>query len=373
MNSVCEYCQSIPPTGDQVVVNFTGCSAGLASSPPPLQITVGGLDQLRNGGTTGIYTIRFGVNGSPTAASIGYNASVGSGQSNYLTTYTSIPNNAGIIPLATEGNTGAITLSCVSDPQNAFPAVNGLRSNAVTLPANLALPVGSYVAGDIYYISIGVCCNATSGPSIKVTFLRSMGLTVSFDGTLGDNGTTPPCQSCPCNSDCELVKVPTINAVVRSTMDGSDIGEANFIICDTINYKKEKIQDNKCRIRYLPRSEVKTTRFRVCCPYIVSVLKGVGKTVQQKLMSQYNNLISPSFDFRTFYENIILFAMAKYILVRLLKDKFSIDSLLGKYNKQFIKELGKSRFCAFTDLFLNCNSRIYGYNQYFLWDYEDKK
>ena len=36
-----------------------------------------------------------------------------------------------------------------------------------------------------------------------------------------------------------------------------------------------------------------------------------------------------------------------------------------KYYKQFIKDLRKSRFCAFVEFFLDCNQISYGYDKYF--------
>ena len=65
---------------------------------------------------------------------------------------------------------------------------------------------------------------------------------------------------------------------------------------------------------------------------------------------------------------LIFYAMSKYIFSRILYGKFNINYLLGKYNKRFLRDLGKSRFCGAMELYLDCKSSSYGYNKYFLED-----
>ena len=48
--------------------------------------------------------------------------------------------------------------------------------------------------------------------------------------------------------------------------------------------------------------------------------------------------------------------MTKYILARILYKSF---------NKQFLEDLGNSRFCGFLTIFEDCNSPIYGFNKFF--------
>ena len=65
--------------------------------------------------------------------------------------------------------------------------------------------------------------------------------------------------------------------------------------------------------------------------------------------------------------------MTRYILSRILYGKFCIDYLLEKYYKQFIKDLGRSRFCRFIEFFEDCtdpNNNFVVYEKYFLYDKE---
>lgn len=174
--------------------------------------------------------------------------------------------------------------------------------------------------------------------------------------------------------NCENVKIPQLNVTIQTTMDGSDVGEANFTVRDTINYTNEKLSDGSiesqiCKARFAPADLVVTSFFRECCSFIVSVLCGEGNTAREKAHSIYieNNIV---ISFQLFFNRIIAYAMIKYILFRLLTGKFNVCYLFGKYNKKFIKKLSCSRFCNFTQIFEDCSSDLYGYNKYFLYDCE---
>ncbi len=156
--------------------------------------------------------------------------------------------------------------------------------------------------------------------------------------------------------------VPRITINTQTTIDGSDIGDTVFTIYDEFTYYNiNKIPDNTCKDRQT--DNVKTTIFRECCPYMVSVIKGEGKTLWDKLQYLFNTEITGLPNVYVFYRNIALYGMAKYILSRLLFGDFNINYLLGKYYDKFIAKLSKSRFCKFITYFQENIS----YEQYFLY------
>ena len=185
------------------------------------------------------------------------------------------------------------------------------------------------------------------------------------------SGPTTGCSSCSCLSPDNNgnVKVPEIFLLARTTFTGSDIGEAFFTVCDEFSYYGEERLCSKCGTYTIKPSQVKTTTFDRCCPYIVSVVRGKGETLYEKinyLWNKYREKIGVSFD--EFYTNIVTYAMAKYILSRLLYGKFKIDYILGKYNEQFLNDLLKSRFCNFVGYFTSYDSPVSGYGKYFKYD-----
>ena len=99
---------------------------------------------------------------------------------------------------------------------------------------------------------------------------------------------------------------------------------------------------------------------------MVSVVRGQGDTLRDKLLYIYEREQSRiGVDFNEFYQRIMLYGMAKYILSKLLFGEFNINYLLNNYDERFTKKLNCSRFCAFTELFEDCESPVYGYGRYF--------
>ena len=171
------------------------------------------------------------------------------------------------------------------------------------------------------------------------------------------------------NFNNDFVKVPEILAFVRTTFTGSDIGEALFIIHDEYEYYCEEKLCSKCGVYSIPSSQIKTTTFDRCCPFIVSVVRGRGETLFDKvtyLWNKYGTVLDVTFG--NFYTNIVSYAMAKYILSRILYGKFKIDYILEKYNQQFLDDLLKSRFCNFVGYFTNYDSPVSGYGKFFKYD-----
>lgn len=164
---------------------------------------------------------------------------------------------------------------------------------------------------------------------------------------------------------CTGVEVPQINIDGQTLIDGSDVGDMIFTIKDKYSYYG-KVVDRPCQsVECIDQHQVKTTIFEQCCPKMVSAIKGDLPTLQEKLEQlwlKYNLL--PELYFRDFYENIILYGMAKYILSRLLYGYFDINFLLWQYNSQFLKDLGNSRFCNFVQFFQQ--AQFANYQNYFI-------
>lgn len=57
--------------------------------------------------------------------------------------------------------------------------------------------------------------------------------------------------------------------------------------------------------------------------------------------------------------------MLKFILARILYNKFDINFLLRKHDQKFLNSLSKSRFCKALPLFTDTESIIFGYGKYF--------
>lgn len=120
----------------------------------------------------------------------------------------------------------------------------------------------------------------------------------------------------------------------------------------------------------MPADKVVAKCFRECCPFIVSVIRGEGCTLKQKAQNIYPGMDVIGISFTTFYNRLIAYhlwyAALRLALLQALTGKFNIKYLLRKFDEIFIKKLTESRFCSFANIFLNCESDIFGYNRYFL-------
>lgn len=179
---------------------------------------------------------------------------------------------------------------------------------------------------------------------------------------------------CPCNNSpiCEEGKilVPIIIIEGQTLFDGTDLSDMKFTIKDEFEYYEHKcIVGTKCGIFSICPDKLKETIFQKCCKDIslVNVLRGEGKTAFDKAKFLYYNdpQIQTQVDFYSFYyNNLILYAMSKYILSRLLYGKFNIKFLLQKYNEEFFINLGNSRFCGALSIF-NDEKQLATYNRFF--------
>jgi hypothetical protein len=239
---------------------------------------------------------------------------------------------------------------------NSCQEISGVGTNSTVSAQKIVLrgnpncnpTPSSYVNEDTYIIDVLASCG------IKVSFSRFLGFTLSY----------PEINSC---KDCKClqgdVEVPQIFIEAQTTIDGSDISNAIFKICDKYTYYEEKrLCSTKCKTELIPSSKIKETLFNRYCPIIGPVLKGKGKNAQEKVtyLASINNIDNSS----DFYHNIVLYAMVRYVLSRILYGTFDTKYLLNKYNKKFLENLKHSRFCKFLEFF----SLYPNYHNYFKWE-----
>ena len=346
---------------------FTRSDCPSTTITPPLTITSTVTLNPFNNSAIAVVTLT-----SP-AGNISYNVSAELSGTNYVGTISNLSNSVFSVS-APNGNNGQdAPISCGEFPQVPQPKV---LLNLITLPAGVPGLTGYYVAGDQYTIDLLVCNNGQL--AMQVEFKRNTQLTLNTDLENGMNDYI--CIGCSCLDDgngcnggngggnvCENTEIPRIQITAQTKIDGSDIGHAIFIICDEFTYDKQcHIPDNTCKARYVPRDQIKQTRFDECCPYLVSVVRGRGSTLRDKLEYIYQlEQTRIGVDFNEFYKRVMLYGLAKYILSRLLFGKFNISYLLGKHDERFMDKLKASRFCAFRKLFEDRKSPVYGYERYF--------
>lgn len=258
---------------------------------------------------------------------------------------------------------------------------NNLSQMTFTLGKLVGISPDLYKEGDEYIIQTIFCSSSLINVFYNLAFVRTMrsilspnNLVVNSNNNNMINNTCNTkcssknnCNYCGTNDiilpDCN-VRVPMIIIEAQTTVDGSELGDAVFNICDEHKISND---DNCCKIRYIKPENVKQTIFRKTNMSIYDVIKGKGKTTCEKVSSLFceSNL---DITFIEFYDNILSYACIRYILSKLLFDEFNMNYLLEKFYDNFIEELGKSRYCAFSELFLDCNSSIYDYTKYFKYD-----
>lgn len=205
------------------------------------------------------------------------------------------------------------------------------------------------------------------GKSIDVTIKRPK--RISFNKDI-----TPNVVSINNNiNSTNKIEVPILYIWGQTLIDGSDIGNVIFTIKDEFQYYgKNDIPSelNKCDTYNIDSSDLKITTFQKDCPKIVSVVIGNGETWYDKTEYLFKTLGKEKIrsDFGDFRSKMFLYAMLKFILSRILYNRFNVKFLLRKYNKKFLKDLAKSRFCEALQLFLDTKSIIFGYDKYFKFD-----
>ena len=259
-----------------------------------------------------------------------------------------------------------------------YNLIINIAGNSIVNPNNNNTITTS--AGDNYVVYLNGCQGSPGAPSsfdpssftrAQVVLTRANNLGFGFGGAGGgfNDGFTGGCSGCACfvNNSCGNVRVPIVTISGQTTFDGEYLADILFTICDEYQYYKCKPLKSCCKVNFIKAGQVLQTQFRTCGIELQKVVKGPNNlSLREKLLNIYNQFMSilgPSFN--AFYENFILYGMAKYILARVLYGDFNLDYLLKSFNKQFLNDLGNSRFCAFLELFEDCNSNVYGFNQFF--------
>lgn len=199
------------------------------------------------------------------------------------------------------------------------------------------------------------------------TEIRSVNPTEVFRVSRKQEGTCQKDDLLPLNGSDTII-VPRIKITAQTNVDGTDVGDAVFEIYDEFQYYERcNIHNNRCeKDRSIQPSKLKTTKLRKCCLYMVSVLRGEGKTAYEKVWNLY---VIYHWDigltFIKFAQYLMLYALTKYILCYILYGHFNVKYLLRKYNERFLHDLRKSRFCAFSEYFDSPQSPGFGYAKYF--------
>lgn len=171
----------------------------------------------------------------------------------------------------------------------------------------------SYRKGDIYNFTL----YGTHFPNyIKVNFLRDE------------------------RGEIQFVDRPTLLTSTRTTVtiksqtliDGSDIGSTIFTVNGTV--------------------------YQFCSIKIASVLIGEGSAKEKIITIFYSQPTNVTLT--QFGDNIMTYALLRYILSKLLFGKFNVKYLLNKYYRKFLFDLKNSQYRNYLSYFINSD-----YQQYF--------
>ena len=182
------------------------------------------------------------------------------------------------------------------------PLINSNVSiTKITLDENCKeLITEDYNNGDIYHININSCLDNKF--AANVIFIPNKQFIINYN-------------------------LSNINMIIQSTLEGTDINECIFTVDKN---------------RYICQSMI-----------IVYYVRGYGKTLKEKVEYLYHK-DKITISYKKFYENIIIYAMTKYILGKLLSNKFDFNHLLNKHHKNIL-----SNFKQHDNILEN------GYNRYF--------
>jgi hypothetical protein len=150
------------------------------------------------------------------------------------------------------------------------------------------------------------------------------------------------------------IEVPRIDIIGQTLIDGSDVGETIFTISDKVTYYSNEpieLKNKVCKHESIAIEDLKETIFYKSCPKMVSVFIGEEEFLYTKVESLWLKLNITEPNLTIFYDDVIRYGMIRYLLSRLLYGNFNINYLLRKYYKNFLIDLGHSRFCGFVQFF----------------------
>lgn len=165
-----------------------------------------------------------------------------------------------------------------------------------------------------------------------------------------------------------MLRIPSIIINGQTTaLYGDQLSDFTFIIQDDQRYNKAQPCKRKCDNDVINESKAKTTEFFEFQPPLLCVVKGKSKILRKKVLKLYYKYQPETgLSFNTFYDNLIFYGMLKYFLGRLMYGQFDINILCRNYNKQFLKDLKKSRFCYYYNYLLDPINGLVGYDRYFV-------
>jgi hypothetical protein len=242
----------------------------------------------------------------------------------------------------------------------------------ITLNPNIP-GLSSYQPGSIYTIypqfpipaiitTFGVLVTVTVNPNFSINTANSTTVPLLESNAINNNIMVPHMNN---NNDMTnnvihlSVPVPTIIIDGQTTINGENLADFIFTIKDIYTYYcYDKKHVKNLKTGNVSDFDLKTTKLYKYYICLQEVIKGKGETLREKLYFQYNGIY-----FQSFYENIIYYAIIKYILTYLLYGEFNLKYLLCENNKKFFKDLKHSRFREFIQVFEENNFE--GYIKYF--------
>jgi len=124
------------------------------------------------------------------------------------------------------------------------------------------------------------------------------------------------------------IEVPRIDIIGQTLIDGSDVGETIFTISDRFTYYSNKpieLKTRVCKQDFIPIEQIKKTIFYKSCPKMVSVFIGEEQFLYTKVEKLWITLDIADPNLTIFYENVIRYGMARYLLSRILYGNFNIN------------------------------------------------
>lgn len=266
-------------------------------------------------------------------------------------------------------STGVITSSPINfDIQTPYGMIgNGFSkaTDAVILNCTYNIiklydaPFDNYVNGDTYEITMQDLLEGSIGlKGLRVVASRKNQTTIMTNANVINVTNNITNNVTNINNLSNVVRIPSIDITAQTTLNNLDVGEAIFVIGDDRKYSKHQCHSS-CGDYFIQKSKIKITTFNVYTPFMVSVVRGKGKNLYDKVFYLFTKY-HPGPSFPAFYDDIITYGMVKYILSKILYGNFDMNYLLRQYNSKFLKDLSHSRFCHFIEFFNNNH-----YNQYF--------
>jgi hypothetical protein len=268
------------------------------------------------------------------------------------------------ITFGNPGNQFVLMFSLTFVPLNTIHNIffsTSSNSVSIVLSSGVPLQIGTYEMNDRYFIVF---------TSDQVTvYAGRKGSFDIHDNDIQNNILSNVVNNVNNNINNNInnyLRIPIINIYGQTLYNSENLSDMTFIIEDKYKYyDNTKRCKNTCKLRYSDKYKLKKTKFLLFDIPMLKVVKGKGKTLENKLLDTFYKY-NPTISFQDFYEKMIRYSMLKYILCKILYGDFNIDYLYRKYNKQFFKDLDHSRFCGFIEFFEDPVNGIEYYDQYFL-------